>query len=326
MGDDAVALDGVTVRRHGRAGEELVLLADVTWRVGAGEHWVVLGPNGAGKSTMLQLAGGVTHPSEGTVHVLGHRIGGVDMRALRERIGHVDAATARGLKRGLDGRDVVLSGAFGSLAPQRRRLGPEHEERADGLLALTGSEVLGPRRFDDCSQGERQRLLLARALMAGGPGSGAGMRRRSADRDATPSGRTVGDATAAAGGASDPGEATGGAATPDDPAAATPDDDGPDLLLLDEPASGLDLPSRERLVAALVASARRWPDLPTITVTHHLEEIPPTTTHALLLRDGHVLAAGPVADVLASDPVSACFGLPVVVTRAGGRWAARLAD
>ncbi|MDO9408943.1 ABC transporter ATP-binding protein [Patulibacter sp.] len=267
---DAVRLDRVTVRRHGRAGEELVLLDDVSWRVGAGEHWVVLGPNGAGKSTMLQLAGGVTHPTEGTVHVLGRRIGGVDLRALRERIGHVDAATARGLKRGLDGRDVVLSGAFGSLAPQRRRLRTEHEARADELLALTGSEVLGPRRFDDCSQGERQRLLLARALMAGGPGG------------------------------------------------------GPDLLLLDEPASGLDLPSRERLVGALVASARRWPDLPTITVTHHLEEIPPTSTHALLLRDGRVLASGSADEVLASGPVSQCFGLPVTVERSGGRWAARM--
>jgi iron complex transport system ATP-binding protein len=284
---DAVRLHRVVVRRHGRGGEELVLLEDVSWRVGPGEHWVVLGPNGAGKSTLLQLAGGVTHPTSGAVHVLGHRIGGVDMRALRERVGQVDAATARGLKRGLDGRDVVLSGAFGSLAPQRRRLGPEHEARADELLRLTGSEILGPRRFDDCSQGERQRLLLARALMAGGPGSGAGLRGPSAGR-------------------------------------AGAEDAGPDLLLLDEPASGLDLPSRERLVAALTASARRWPALPTITVTHHLEEIPPTTTHALLLRAGSVLAAGPAGDVLTSAPVSDCFGLPVVVTRDGGRWAARL--
>jgi iron complex transport system ATP-binding protein len=267
----AVALTDVTVRRHDREGRELVLLDDVSWRVLPGEHWAVLGPNGAGKSTMLQLAGGVTHPTQGTVDVLGHRIGRVDMRALCERIGHVDAATARGLKRGLDGRGVVLSGAFGSLAPQGRRLGPEHEARADALLALTGSEALAVRRFDDCSQGERQRLLLARALMAG-------------------------EGTVA----------------------------GPDLLLLDEPTSGLDLPSRERLVAALVASASRLSTLPTITVTHHLEEIPPNTTHALLLRAGRVPAQGPADEVLTSGQVSACFGLRVTVERRGGRWAARL--
>jgi iron complex transport system ATP-binding protein len=241
---------------------------------------------------MLQLAGGVTHPTQGTVDVLGHRIGRVDMRALRERIGHVDAATARGLKRGLDGRGVVLSGAFGSLAPQGRRLGPEHEARADALLALTGSGALAARRFDDCSQGERQRLLLARALMAG-------------------------EGTVADGGAGGPGVPVAGAAAP--PVA------GPALLLLDEPASGLDLPSRERLVGALVASARRWPALPTVTVTHHLEEIPPNTTHALLLRGGRVLAQGPADDVLASGPVSSCFGLEVTVARVAGRWSARLA-
>lgn len=271
----AVAFDDVTVRRRGPDGEALELLAGVTWRVQAGEHWVVLGPNGAGKSTLLHLAGGVSHPSEGTVHVLGHRIGRVDLRTLRERIGHVDAASARGLRRGLDGCGVVLSGAFGSLAPQRRRLTPQLHERARALLELTGSEALGARAFDDCSQGERQRLLLARALMP-----------------------SVGHQVA--------GHAV------------------PDLLLLDEPASGLDLPSRERLVGALAATARRWPALPTITVTHHLEEIPPTATHALLLSAGRVLAAGDITDVLAPGPVSECFGLPISVECSDRRWTARV--
>nr|WP_245604182.1 ATP-binding cassette domain-containing protein [Patulibacter minatonensis] len=284
----------MSVRRHGRDDRPLMLLQDVTWTVLSGEHWVVLGPNGAGKSTMLQLAGGVSHPTTGTVDVLGHRSGRTDLRALRERIGHVDAATARDLKRGLDGRGVVLSGAFGSLAPQWRRLGPEHDERAAGLLELTGSTALGSRRFDDCSQGERQRLLLARALMAHGVS------------------REAGSASGA-----DPEDAW---------AVAAAEDAGPDLLLLDEPTSGLDLPSRERLVAALAATARRWTSLPTITVTHHLEEIPPTTTHAMLLRDGRAMEQGPADDVLRSGPVSACFGIDVVVERRGGRWSARVGD
>ena len=106
-------------------------------------------------------------------------------------------------------------------------------------MGLVSALDLAERRFEDCSQGERQRLLLARALMA-----------------------------------------------------------DPRLLLLDEPASGLDLPGREGLVAALVSLARDRPALPTVTVTHHLEEIAPSTTHALLLRGGRVLAAGPVAEVL----------------------------
>ena len=77
--------------------------------------------------------------------------------------------------------------------------------------------------------------------------------------------------------------------------------DEPDLLLLDEPSSGLDLPSRERLIASLDAMAEANADLPTVLVTHHLEEIPATTTHALLLRDGAIVAAGPIADVLTSE-------------------------
>jgi iron complex transport system ATP-binding protein len=60
-----------------------------------------------------------------------------------------------------------------------------------------------------------------------------------------------------------------------------------------------------------------------VTVTHHLEELPPSTTHALLLRGGRVIAAGSTAAVIAGEPLSACFGLPVTVTRIGARWAAQ---
>ena len=58
-------------------------------------------------------------------------------------------------------------------------------------------------------------------------------------------------------------------------------------------------------------------------MTHHLEELPPTTTHALLLKGGRVIASGAAPDVLAAEPLSACFGVPVTVSRADGRWAAR---
>jgi molybdate transport system ATP-binding protein len=99
----------------------------------------------------------------------------------------------------------------------------------------------------------------------------------------------------------------------------------PRLLLLDEPHAGLDLPSRERLVDALGRLGDERPGLPTVTVTHHVEEIPVSATHALLLRDGRVLATGPVAGVLTSEHVSACFGLPVRIGRSEGRWSATLA-
>ncbi|MCZ7439362.1 ABC transporter ATP-binding protein [Micromonospora sp. WMMC241] len=99
----------------------------------------------------------------------------------------------------------------------------------------------------------------------------------------------------------------------------------PELLLLDEPAAGLDLGGREDLVARLAELAYD-PDAPAmVLVTHHVEEIPPGFTHALLLREGGVVAQGLLADVLTADNLSKTFGLPLLVSRAGDRWTARAA-
>jgi iron complex transport system ATP-binding protein len=263
----AIAMHDVTVTRWSSTQQRsTTLLHDVDWTVGAGEHWVVLGPNGAGKTTLLNLAGAVSHPTSGTVEVLGGRLGGVDVRVLRERIGLVDAGTARQLRPRMPGRLVVLTGALGTIKLRRDRVTDAHEAQADALLELLGAQVVADRRWEACSQGERQRLLIARALMA-----------------------------------------------------------DPELLLLDEPATGLDLPARERLIGALDALARDRPQLPTVVITHHVEEIPASTTHALLLADGAVVAAGPADEVLVDEHVSACFGLPIDVSRPGDRWAAALA-
>lgn len=98
----------------------------------------------------------------------------------------------------------------------------------------------------------------------------------------------------------------------------------PRLLLLDEPATGLDLPGRERLIEALGALRREHPELATVLVTHHLEELPSGTTHAMLLREGRVLAQGPASDVLTGDHVGKCFDLPLVLERHDGRWTVRI--
>jgi iron complex transport system ATP-binding protein len=97
----------------------------------------------------------------------------------------------------------------------------------------------------------------------------------------------------------------------------------PSLLLLDEPCAGLDLGGREALVA-LVADLASSHDGAVVMVTHHFEEIPPGFTHALLLRDGEVVSAGPIAATLTSNAVSAAFAMPVTVTSSDGRWAARV--
>jgi iron complex transport system ATP-binding protein len=96
----------------------------------------------------------------------------------------------------------------------------------------------------------------------------------------------------------------------------------PELLLLDEPAAGLDLAGREDLVRRLSELAAD-PDAPALVlVTHHLEEVPPGFTHALLLRDGEVVAQGPLAEVLTEENLSDTFGLPLSVASNAGRYSA----
>jgi iron complex transport system ATP-binding protein len=261
----ALQLNGVTVWEwDAHAGRRQPILTDVVWTVAPGEQWAVLGPNGAGKSTLLDVAAGMRHPSRGEVAILGHTVGRVDLRALREHIGHVDVKTEEAFSPRRTALEVVLTGATGTIQVLEERLDAETRERAAQLLDQFGCAAVARHAFAACSQGERRRVLLARALM-----------RR------------------------------------------------PRLLLLDEPADGLDLPGREALLAALATLAGEQPAPAVVLVTHHLEELPPTITHALLLKRGRAVACGAAPAVLADAPLSACFGVPVTVSRAGGRWAAR---
>jgi iron complex transport system ATP-binding protein len=99
----------------------------------------------------------------------------------------------------------------------------------------------------------------------------------------------------------------------------------PELLLLDEPAAGLDLGGREALLRMLTRLADDETAPVQVLVSHHVEEVPPGFTHALLLRAGRVLAAGPVEQTLHSESLSAAFGLPLRVLASDGRWTARMA-
>ena len=97
----------------------------------------------------------------------------------------------------------------------------------------------------------------------------------------------------------------------------------PELMLLDEPAAGLDLGGREDLVRrlGLIAQDEDAPAL--VLVTHHVEEIPVGFTHALLLKDGRVVSAGPIAEALTTATLADCFGIALELTRTGNRWTAR---
>ncbi|TQK70088.1 MULTISPECIES: ABC transporter ATP-binding protein [unclassified Nocardioides] len=97
----------------------------------------------------------------------------------------------------------------------------------------------------------------------------------------------------------------------------------PQLLLLDEPTTGLDVAAREQLLTVLDRLAHTAPEVASVLVTHHLEELPTTTTHALLLAHGQVVAAGPVAETVTTETITRTFEHPIEVDHDGGRWRAR---
>jgi iron complex transport system ATP-binding protein len=156
------ALDfrGTTVVRGGRA-----ILDAVNWTVQPDERWIVLGRNGSGKTTLLRLASCYLHPTAGTVDVLGGRLGRVDVRTLRARIGLTSAALADQLRPTLGALDVVMTAKHAALEPWWHRYTDDDRGRAAALLDRLGVGGLADREFGTLSSGERQRVLLARTLM-----------------------------------------------------------------------------------------------------------------------------------------------------------------
>lgn len=142
-----------------------LLLGGVSLTVGEGERWALLGPNGAGKSTLLGLCGAVTHPTRGTVEILGRRLGTVDIRTLRESIGHVNPRHP--LQSPLSVVDVVLTGLTGTIQLMPRwQPTPAQRARALELIDLLGISALSASSWTNLSQGERGRALIARALIS----------------------------------------------------------------------------------------------------------------------------------------------------------------
>ncbi len=155
-------LDDVSLR-YG-AGEPLTL-AHVTWSVAAHERWVVLGANGAGKTSLLRIASLYQHPTSGRVVVLGEELGHTDVRALRERVALCSPALAARLEPSMTTFEVVMTGIHAALAPWWHRYTDSDRALAASLLDRFGVATLADHRFDTLSAGERQRTLLARALV-----------------------------------------------------------------------------------------------------------------------------------------------------------------
>jgi len=159
MNDNILSLTGIR-----RTIDGTDILRGVDWTIRSGERWVVVGPNGCGKTTLVRIAAMWLHPSAGDVTVLGHTLGHTDVRTLRRMIGFASAAMADRLRPDLKVRDVVMTAENAALEPWWHTYDDASHARADIALQRIGLTDMAERRFGTLSSGERQRVLLARAL------------------------------------------------------------------------------------------------------------------------------------------------------------------
>jgi iron complex transport system ATP-binding protein len=254
--EPVLALTGV-----GRTIDGNQILRDVDWIVRPGEHWAVLGPNGSGKTTVARIASLRLHPTVGQVRVLGTELGRADIRPLLGRVGYAAAALADELRPELPVADVVMTAKNGALEPWWHTYDAADRAQAAQSLERVGVERLAKQHFGSCSSGEKQRVLIARALMT-----------------------------------------------------------EPALLILDEPTAALDLAGREAFVATLDRLAADPNAAPMILITHHVDEIPTSFTHALLMANGAPVIAGEIDDILTAANLKKSFGMDLNIERRHGRW------
>jgi len=240
------------------------ILDGITWTLQRGQHWVILGANGSGKTSLLSSLTGYLSPTSGDITVLGQTFGESDWRELRTHVGLVSSSVRQMMADQEPALTSVISGKYAMIDYWGK---VKAEDKAAGLRILKQIEAshLAERPWLVLSQGERQRVLIGRALMA-----------------------------------------------------------TPKLLILDEPCAGLDPVARENFLAFLqrLGSHKGAPAL--ILVTHHVEEIVPVFSHALLLRDGQCLASGEKETVLTSENLSKAFGAPIALSSDDGRYAIQI--
>jgi iron complex transport system ATP-binding protein len=237
-----------------------LILSNVEWRVRRGEHWVVLGANGSGKTSLLSVLTGYLTPTEGEIQLLGRVFGESDWRELRREVGLVSSSIRQMMAEDEPALATVVSGRYAMIDYWGRPQSGDRK-RARAILRRIECDYLADRPWAYLSQGERQRILIGRALMA-----------------------------------------------------------EPKVLILDEPCAGLDPVAREQFLEFVdrLGRSRGAPTL--VLVTHHVEEIVPTFTHALLLREGRVTAAGGLRRTLTSRRLSEAFKSPVRLGFRKGRY------
>ncbi|MHB1418396.1 MAG: ABC transporter ATP-binding protein [Bacillota bacterium] len=239
--------------------EDNIILNQINWEVRSGEHWAIIGLNGSGKTSLLNLITGYIFPSKGEITVLGHRFGSYDLRELRKSIGWVSSSLQEKLHGNDNVEEIVLSGKYATIGIYEK---PAEDDIKQARLLLEQFECasFAKRKYFTLSQGEKQKVLLARALIS-----------------------------------------------------------APELLILDEPCTGLDLFARESFLSKVAGLGMTNKGITLIYVSHHIEEILPIFRHTLLLRQGSVHSSGKSEKVLASANLTEFFQRPVEINWKDGR-------
>ncbi|WP_187324073.1 ABC transporter ATP-binding protein [Bifidobacterium bifidum] len=277
--NEVLKLDNVEFRRNRR-----VIITDVNLIIHAGERWVLFGPNGIGKSTAVGMLATRTFPSDGRVFILGHQLGKYDVFKLRTRIGLASADLGRQFPEFEDPLDAVVTGLSAVTGRWRDTYTDEEYARARQLLRDFRVSYLEGKEMWRLSEGERTRVLIARALM--------------------------GD---------------------------------PELFIMDEPTTGLDLGGREQVMRTLSRIGEEDSRRAVVLVTHRLEEIPAGFDHIAIMgrkpvsaedatndgidamgnpSAGTIVYTGPLEAGLTDERLSELFGMPIEVQHAHGRWSA----
>lgn len=235
------------------------ILNEINFEIKQGEQWAILGLNGSGKTSLLNIISAYQFPSSGEVELLGETFGKTYMPDLRKRIGLISNSLERfsDYYRNQKIEDVVLSGKYSSFGIYETVEAEDYIE-VDELLQQFSIQNYKGKPFHQLSEGEKRRVLIARAMMS-----------------------------------------------------------QPEVLILDEPCSGLDLQSREQFLQSLEYVIERGTHL--IYVTHHLEEILPFMTHVLLLKEGKIVAKGTKEEMITAKWLSETMNVPVEVQYVNNR-------
>lgn len=246
--------------------EGKTILNDINFEIRRGENWIIFGHNGSGKTMLLQILEGYLLPTRGEISRFGEKDGESDLRELRKRTGFLSSTIKKFMHNNENVLEAVISGKFASIGIYDAYT-PQDKNKAQELLNSAGILYLKDRTYGNLSDGEKERVLIARALMS-----------------------------------------------------------DPEMLILDEPCSHLDIPGREGVLKTLSGIHTANPSLSIILVTHHVDEIIPLFKHMLILKDGKVFQSGASDDLLTSETISGALGIGLDVFKQHNRYGCIVKD